>query len=69
MYILLSGKPPFDGTNEREVLTNVKLGTYSMSGPEWKTISKDAKDLIKKLLTYDPSKRPSAKEALQHKWI
>lgn len=37
--------------------------------PEWDDVSDDAKDLVRKLLTYDPNKRISAAEALQHKWI
>jgi calcium-dependent protein kinase len=53
LYILLSGRPPFDGADDREIVKNVKQGIYSLSGPEWKNISKDAIDLIKKMLTYD----------------
>lgn len=37
--------------------------------PEWDDVSEDAKDLVRKLLTYDPTKRISAGDALQHKWI
>ena len=37
--------------------------------PEWDDVSEDAKDIVKKLLTYDPAKRISAGDALQHKWI
>ena len=37
--------------------------------PEWDDVSEDAKDLVRKLLTYDPEKRISATEALHHKWI
>jgi calcium-dependent protein kinase len=47
LYILLSGKPPFYGDDDREILNSVKAGTYSMSGPEWKAITSEAKDLIK----------------------
>lgn len=32
-------------------------------------MSSEAKDLVKKLLTYEPSKRISAAEAIQHPWI
>jgi calcium-dependent protein kinase len=53
LYILLSGRPPFDGADDREIVKNVKQGIYSLSGPEWKNISKDAIDLVKKMLTYD----------------
>jgi len=37
--------------------------------PEWDDVSKEAKDLVKRLLEYDHTKRISAMEALQHKWI
>lgn len=53
LYILLSGKPPFYGDDDKEILNSVRIGTYSLSGPEWKNISNEAKDLIKKMLTYD----------------
>ena len=69
LYILLSGKPPFYGDDDKEILNSVKVGTYSMQGPEWKNISNDAKDLIKKMLTYDPIQRITAEAAMNHGWI
>lgn len=69
LYILLSGKPPFYGDDDKEILNSVKVGTYSLSGPEWKNISQDAKDLIKKMLTYDHKLRISADQAINHQWI
>lgn len=44
-------------------------GKYTLEEPEWDDISPDAKDLVRKMLEYDPSKRYSAMQALQHKWI
>jgi len=35
----------------------------------WKTVSKEAQDLIKKLTAMDPKKRFSAREACAHPWI
>lgn len=69
LYILLSGRPPFDGSDDKEIVKNVKTGLYSMTGPEWKTISKEAIEMIRKMLTYNPSNRISADEALNHIWI
>lgn len=37
--------------------------------PEWDEVSDEAKDLVRKLLTFDPAKRISAADALQHPWI
>lgn len=50
MYILLSGKPPFYGEDDQEILNSVKRGNFSLTGSEWKNISSDAKDLIKQML-------------------
>lgn len=65
----MSGRPPFDGNDDREIVKSVKQGKYSLSGPEWRSISTDAIDLIKKMLTYDPVHRIAADEALKHNWI
>lgn len=69
LFLLLSGKPPFNGNNDQAILTKVYQGAYTMEGPEWETISDEAKDLIKKMLTKDFSVRISAKEALNHEWF
>lgn len=36
---------------------------------DWKDISESVKDLIRKMLTYQPEKRPSAKDVLGHEWF
>ena len=66
---MLSGKPPFYGDDDKEILNSVKQGTYSLTGSEWKNISAEAKDLIKKMLTYDPTARITAEAAMNHAWI
>ena len=37
--------------------------------PEFKFVSREAIDLLKKMLTYDPDRRISAEECLKHPWI
>ena len=69
MYILLSGKPPFDGSEDADIIKSVKRGEYSLSGPDWKSISKEAKDLIVKMLTFIPADRITAEEAMNHIWF
>ena len=39
-----------------------------MEDEVWKSITKEAKDLIKKLIA-QPERRLTAEEALQHKWF
>lgn len=69
LYILLSGRPPFPGRNDEEILNRVKKGVFYLTGPEWEPISPEAKDLITKLLEFNPTKRLSAEESLNHPWF
>jgi calcium-dependent protein kinase len=50
MFIMLSGRPPFGGKNNNEILNSVLHGTYDYSASNWSTISDEAKDLISNLL-------------------
>lgn len=54
MYILFNGDPPYEEFYDPNVEVN-----YS-------NIPQNAQDLLKHLLCADPSKRWSAKEALDH---
>ena len=71
MYILLSKRLPFDSKdeNEEEVLNKIMIGKFDLESSPFDKVSKNAKDLITKLLTSDPHKRISAEEALNHPWF
>ncbi|KAL8447748.1 hypothetical protein Emag_004209 [Eimeria magna] len=69
LYILLCGYPPFGGQTDQEILKRVEKGKYSFEMPDWGHVSEEAKDLVRKMLTYDSSKRISAEECLAHPWI
>jgi calcium-dependent protein kinase len=70
MYILLSGKAPFNGKSCGEIKEKIRDGTFAFA-PErdWVRISANAKDLISKLLQKKVRQRISADEALHHPWI
>ena len=68
-YILLTGRPPFDGNDDEEILKNVEIGIYDKTSYPFPSLSSYAKDLINKLLQYDAKKRISAEEALEHPWF
>jgi calcium-dependent protein kinase len=69
LYILLSGKPPFDGDNDDEITEQVKIGEYKLTGGVWQVVSQDAKNLIKKMLTYKYQDRVTARAALDDPWF
>ena len=69
MYVLLCGYPPFYGETDADVLTKVRLGNFTFNAADWKNVSDDAKDLIKKLLKMNPRDRYTAEQALAHVWV
>lgn len=69
MYVLLSGQPPFHGKTDAEVMQNVKRGNYAFKGPVLENLSDMAKDMIRKMLKYQPQDRWTAGQALCHAYI
>ena len=69
MYILLTGRPPFGGNTDMEIMQKIKSGKYDLTKYPWGIISKEAKDLIKDLLQLNPGQRLSAEKALKHPWF
>ena len=69
LYILLTGRPPFDGNDDEEILNNVKKGVFDKSSYPYPLLSDNSKDLIDQLLQYDPQKRISAQNAIDHPWF
>ncbi|KND03181.1 CAMK/CAMKL/BRSK protein kinase [Spizellomyces punctatus DAOM BR117] len=65
LYALLTGNLPFDDENIRRLLSKVKSGMYFI--PDH--VSADAKDLIKRMLVVDPSKRITMKDIFRHPWF
>ena len=69
LYILLTGRPPFDGNDDEEILNNVKKGVFDKSSYPYPLLSANSKDLIDQLLQYDPQKRINAQNAIDHPWF
>lgn len=69
LYILLTGKAPFDGKNDQEVLHKVRNGLMDDKNPKLLQSSPECQDLIKRLLEVKIEKRLSAKDALDHPWF
>ncbi|EQC42392.1 CAMK protein kinase [Saprolegnia diclina VS20] len=72
LYIILSAVHPFDpdGRHGKDnIVAAIRHGEFNMNGEVWRDISDEAKDLVAKLLTKEPSARISATHALGHPWL
>ena len=65
LYYMLSGTQPFRAYSVKEMEIKVLKGEYE----EIKEVSKEANDLIKKMLVVDPEKRIKINEILNHPWL
>ena len=69
MYMLLCGNMPFEGKSLEQIKNSIKKGKINFNNKDLKSKSKEARDLLKKLLEPDPKKRINAIHALEHKWF
>ena len=69
LYIMLCGFPPFYNDNHTELFRQIVNLDYEFPAPYWDDISDSAKDLIKRILVKDTSKRFTAEQILNHPWI
>ncbi|KAI9030324.1 kinase-like domain-containing protein [Hyaloraphidium curvatum] len=68
-FVLLSGTFPFSHPKESGMFDAITNGRFSMVGENWVGVSEEAKDFVRRLLVQDPTKRPTAEEALRHPWL
>ncbi len=68
LYLMLCGYPPFYGETDHEIFKAISRKKFSFPEEEWKSISDDAKDLIKHMIC-DADKRYNAESILGHQWI
>jgi len=69
LYILLCGVPPFWAESESGIFRQILRGKLDVESEPWPSISDSAKDLVRKMLIRDPTKRLTAHEVLCHPWI
>ncbi|KAG4105989.1 Pkinase-domain-containing protein [Neocallimastix lanati (nom. inval.)] len=65
MYELLVGKTPFDDPSVNNIYSKIKRVDYHIPN----TVSMSANDLISNILIYEPEKRYTLNEVLNHPWI
>uniref|UniRef100_V9KFC3 Ribosomal protein S6 kinase n=1 Tax=Callorhinchus milii TaxID=7868 RepID=V9KFC3_CALMI len=76
LYTMLSGQIPFQSeqrtvtpSSADEITRKIKEGDFSLKGEAWSSISQDAKELIKGLLTVDPNFRLKISSLRYNNWL
>ncbi|KAI0666230.1 kinase-like domain-containing protein [Trametes maxima] len=68
-YVMLCGYSPFRSDDVKELIRETTEAKIEFHERYWSNVSPEAKDFVKSLLNPDPAKRPTAEEALKHKWL
>ncbi|GAA6052175.1 hypothetical protein JCM3770_001256 [Rhodotorula araucariae] len=68
-YTLLCGYIPFRATETQQLIEECRAAKLEFHDRYWKNISADAKAFIKALIQPNPEDRPTAEQALKHKWL
>ncbi|CAO0797763.1 unnamed protein product [Mucor circinelloides] len=66
LYAMMTGHLPFDDEHMGRLLAKIKTGRYRTL-PDY--LSSDARDLIKRMLVVDPTKRMTMTDILSHPWL
>ncbi|XP_010262311.1 PREDICTED: phosphoenolpyruvate carboxylase kinase 1-like [Nelumbo nucifera] len=69
MYIMLAGIPPFYGESATEIFEAVLRANLRFPTRIFHSVSPAAKDLLRRMLCKDVSRRFSAEQVLRHPWI
>jgi len=69
IFVLLVGYAPFMASSQLELFAKIKAGRWSFNEKDWRHMSEDAKELLRKLLVVDPHDRWTAEQALNCSWI
>ena len=69
LYMLICGKPPFDGEDDFKIIDKIKIGKFDDQNKRLLNSSEEVQDLVHKLLNVNIKKRLSAHEALGHPWF
>ncbi|KAH7648402.1 calcium-dependent kinase 7 (CDPK)(CPK7) [Cryptosporidium bovis] len=71
-YVCLCGGLPFHDNRAFDLYHKIVergINNYLFAQPAWKNVSPSARHFVQWLLETDPKKRPTAENALNHRWL
>jgi len=69
LYAMLAGSLPFSEDDKKTLFSQIKKGQLTFPEEEWKSVSANAKSLIRGLINIRPKERLTVKQALEHPWL
>ena len=69
LFTLLSGCFPYRGSTDKELYTKIMRADYKLPPEVSSALSADAINLLKKIFSIDPNRRPTAREILNDPWL
>ncbi|XP_051163775.1 serine/threonine-protein kinase 17A-like isoform X2 [Leptopilina boulardi] len=69
LYVLLTGCSPFGGDTKQETFCNISRCRLDFPDDLFEDVSKEAQDLMRKLMVKDPRERLTVTDCLQHSWF
>ncbi len=51
------------------ILRRINEDKLKLTSDPWRSVSKEAKDLVSRMLAVEPAQRPTAQQILQHPWM
>jgi len=65
LYALCTGRLPFHGEDDTALIAQIRSGYWSAP----RNLSDSLRDLLRKMLSIDPTNRPTFSDLLRHKWL
>ncbi|XP_076791365.1 sperm motility kinase Z-like [Arvicanthis niloticus] len=65
LYFMVTGVLPFEGATYKELESQILLGQYAIPHH----LSKELQEIIRLLLTVNPTERPALKDIMAHPWL
>jgi serine/threonine protein kinase len=69
LFTFLSGCFPYRGATDKELYTKIMRADYNLPPEVSTSLSQDAINLLKKIFSIDPNRRPSARDVLNDIWL
>lgn len=69
LFFMLTGRLPFDGRDDEETLHLIQCCKVTWTEDEVSRISADARELVERMLSLEPTDRPTCDQIIETKWF